>query len=173
MSSFPLLNPGARRGTMFHSIPEYRAFERVLREAGERLPMRLLSDAVMSTHRHLVPCPEGDFDMPRDLHRLTRTHAQPRHLAQPCPDQGGVRGGYGALPASSSPHQAVVSSSAGANLAQLWRHAGDSLGVRAGRTASRGIPPRPGPIAAPKASMLCLSGRPIQDPALTCRLIHL
>ena len=52
---------------------------RVLTEAVERMPMRLLSYCVMSTHWHLVLWPKKDGELSEFMRWLTVTHTQRWH----------------------------------------------------------------------------------------------
>lgn len=106
---FHVLNRGARRGTLFTSDPDFLAFERVLLEAGQCRPMRLLSYAAMSNHWHLVLWPEADYDVPRYVQWLTRTHAQRWHLAHQSVGQGALyQGRFKAIPVQGDTHFLTV-----------------------------------------------------------------
>jgi len=49
---YHVLNRGVGRQTLFHKPADYDAFERIVREALTRVPMRILSYALMPNHWH-------------------------------------------------------------------------------------------------------------------------
>lgn len=61
---------------MVEDDSDYKAFERVMIEACENVPMRILSYCVMPNHWHLVLWPKGDGDLSRFVGWLTLTHTQ-------------------------------------------------------------------------------------------------
>ena len=69
-------NAGVR---IFEDASDYGAFERVLAQAHEGLPMRILSYCVMPNHWHLVLWPRQDGDLSRFVGWLTLTHTQRWH----------------------------------------------------------------------------------------------
>ena len=60
---FHVLNRAVAREKIFWKPADYAAFENVLEQAGERVPMRLLCYSVMLNHWHLVLWPRGDEDL--------------------------------------------------------------------------------------------------------------
>jgi putative transposase len=56
------LNRGIGRSTIFEKPADFQAFEKVLRQAQDWLPMRLLSYCLMPNHWHLVVWPRADGD---------------------------------------------------------------------------------------------------------------
>jgi putative transposase len=70
-----VFNRGSRKGALFTSADEYIAFERLLAEACELRPMRILAYCLMPNHWHLLLWPEQDSDVSRFLHWVTGTHA--------------------------------------------------------------------------------------------------
>jgi putative transposase len=76
---YHVLNRGNGRGTIFHKDGDYHAFERVLCEAFEEVPMRLLAYCVMPNHWHLVLWPQKADDLSRFVGWLTLTHTQRWH----------------------------------------------------------------------------------------------
>jgi len=76
---YHVLNRANARVTLFEADGDYRAFERVLIQACERVGMRLLSYCVMPNHWHLVVWPRGDGDLSRFMNWLTLTHTQRWH----------------------------------------------------------------------------------------------
>jgi putative transposase len=76
---FHVLNRAVAREKIFWKPADYEAFESVLQEAGERVPMRLLSYCVMPNHWHLVLWPRVDEDLSEYMRWLTVTHAKRWH----------------------------------------------------------------------------------------------
>ena len=60
---------------MFRKDVDFEAFERVMVEARQRQPIRVLSYCVMSNHWHLVVWPEHDGQLTDFFRRLAHTHA--------------------------------------------------------------------------------------------------
>ena len=73
---FHVLNRAAGRRTIFEHDGDYLAFERLLAEAAEHVPMRLLAYVIMPNHWHLVLWPVGDDDLSAYMHWLTLAHTQ-------------------------------------------------------------------------------------------------
>lgn len=102
---FHVMNRAARRLSLFDSTSDYAAFERVLWEARQRMPMRLLGYAVMPNHWHLVLWPIGERDLSRYMHWVTMTHAQRWHLARGSSGTGAVyQGRFRAVPVQTDHH---------------------------------------------------------------------
>jgi putative transposase len=70
-----VLNRGAGRRHLFRTPADDVAFLRILDEALERTPTRLLGSCLMSTPWHVVVWPEADGQLTRLLRWLTLTHA--------------------------------------------------------------------------------------------------
>lgn len=101
---FHVLNRSVRRMPLFTDSVQYDAFQWVLREALDRLPIRLLAYCVMPNHWHLVVWPTAD-EMPRFMHWLTVTHTRRWHLAHGSTGTGHVyQNRYGAIPVQSDRH---------------------------------------------------------------------
>ena len=60
---FHALNRAVGREKIFQSEGDYVAFERVLQEARQVAPMRLLGFCILPNHWHLLLWPEGDEDL--------------------------------------------------------------------------------------------------------------
>ena len=73
---YHVLNRAVGRARIFKKSQDYAAFERVLKEAKARLPMRLLAYCVMPNHFHLVLWPKADGDHSRFTRGLPLTHTQ-------------------------------------------------------------------------------------------------
>src|ERR1700722_12938967 len=70
------LNRAAARYRMLRTEKDFAAMERVLEEALERVPTRLLSYCLMRTHWHLVLWPREDGELSTFMNWLTLTHTQ-------------------------------------------------------------------------------------------------
>lgn len=64
---------------IFEKDADYAAFERILAETQDRVPMRLLAWCLMPNHWHLVLWPRRDGDLSEYMRRVTLTHAQRWH----------------------------------------------------------------------------------------------
>jgi putative transposase len=73
------LNRAVARLPLFQKYGDYEAFERVLGEALERHPIRLLGYCLMPNHWHFVLWPEHDDQLTAFLRWLTHTHTQRWH----------------------------------------------------------------------------------------------
>jgi putative transposase len=73
------LNRANGRHPLFEKDADYEAFGRVVQEACDRVPVRLLSYCVMPNHWHLVVWPRQDGDLSRFIGWLTLTHTQRWH----------------------------------------------------------------------------------------------
>jgi putative transposase len=102
---YHVLNRGVRRAVLFETPADYAAFERVLFEALQRVPIRLLAYCAMPNHWHLVVWPSAEGELPRFMHWLTGTHAQRWHSHRGTAGTGAVyQGRYKAIPVQSDDH---------------------------------------------------------------------
>ncbi len=76
---YHVLNRANGRAVIFEDDADYAAFLRILGEAMERTPMRLLAYCLMPNHWHLVVWPRGDGDLSAFTGWLTLTHTQRWH----------------------------------------------------------------------------------------------
>jgi putative transposase len=97
-----VLNRANGRATLFRKERDYAAFLRVLAEAQQECPLRLLAFCLRPNHWHLVVRPQEDDELSRFLHWLTLTHSQ-RWLAHDhCVGSGHVyQGRFKSFPVSS------------------------------------------------------------------------
>ncbi len=106
---FHVLNRSVGRITLFSDEDDYAAFERVLAQAQERLPMRLLGYCLMPNHWHLVVWPRRDGDLSEWMRWLTVTHTQRWHAHHHSAGTGPVyQGRFKSFPMQSSPHLLTV-----------------------------------------------------------------
>ena len=73
---------------MFRKDADFEAFERVMVEAHQRQPIRILSYCVLSNHWHFVVWPEHDGQLTDFFRRLAHTHAMRWRSFAP---DGGIR----------------------------------------------------------------------------------
>jgi len=73
------LNRAVARLPLFQKHGDYEAFERVLAEALERHPTRLLAYCLMPNHWHMVLWPRHDDELTAFLRWLTHTHTMRLH----------------------------------------------------------------------------------------------
>ncbi|MEQ9408268.1 MAG: transposase [Fuerstiella sp.] len=78
---YHVLNRSVGKKQIFTDVGDYDAFEQVLHEATERVPVRLLSHCVMPNHWHLVlwPARGRDNDVSEFMQWMTVTHTQRWH----------------------------------------------------------------------------------------------
>lgn len=76
---YHVLNRANARRRIFDTPWDYRAFQDILAEIGERIPMRLLAWCVMPNHWHLVLWPAEDGQLSDYLRLVTLTHTQRWH----------------------------------------------------------------------------------------------
>ena len=101
---FHVLNRSARRTTLFHEPQDYIAFERALKVALHKFPIRLLAYCVMPNHWHLVVWPIRS-EMPLFMHWLTLTHARYWHEVTGTQGEGHVyQDRYRAIPVQHDHH---------------------------------------------------------------------
>jgi putative transposase len=73
-SCYHVLNRGNGRQTVFHKDGDYAAFVKLLRDAAERVPMRLLAYCLMPNHFHLALWPRGDGALSDNMAWLLTAH---------------------------------------------------------------------------------------------------
>jgi putative transposase len=76
---YHVLNRGNARGEVFHKDEDYGAFLKLLIQASERLPLRLLGYCLMPNHFHLVLWPHQDGDLSRWMQWLLTSHVRRYH----------------------------------------------------------------------------------------------
>ena len=76
---YHVLNRAVGRATLFNKASDFAAFEKILREAHERLGVRLLAFVVMANHWHLIVWPSQAGELTTYLPWLTVTHVRRWH----------------------------------------------------------------------------------------------
>src|SRR5262245_2962950 len=76
---YHVLNRGNARRAFLHKPADFDAFLRVLAEAKQQVPMRLLAFCLMPDHWHLVLWPKADGELSRFVGWLSLTHTQRWH----------------------------------------------------------------------------------------------
>ena len=74
-----MLNRGNGRSEVFHKEDDYAAFLKLLAQASERVPMRLLAYCLMPNHFHLVVWTLEDGDLGRWMQWLLTSHVRRYH----------------------------------------------------------------------------------------------
>jgi REP element-mobilizing transposase RayT len=74
-AAYHVLNRAAKKAALFETGGDYHAFEKLLGEACERHPMRVLAYCLMPNHWHLLLWPEPTQDLTRFVQWLSTTHA--------------------------------------------------------------------------------------------------
>jgi putative transposase len=76
---YHVLNRGNARQQVFHKDADYTAFVRLLDEANDRQPMRVLAYCLLPNHFHLVLWPHRDGDLSRWMQWVQTTHVRRYH----------------------------------------------------------------------------------------------
>ena len=85
---YHVLNRAVGRISLFHGDQDYAAFERVMLEAYQRVPLRIISWCLMKNHWHFVVWPRSDDEVTAYFRALAHTHSLRWRLAH-----GSARGG--------------------------------------------------------------------------------
>lgn len=76
---YHVINRGNGQAAVFHADGDYAAFETLLGQASERLPLRLLAYCLMPNHFHLVLWPHRDGELSRWMQWLLTAHVRRYH----------------------------------------------------------------------------------------------
>jgi putative transposase len=76
---YHVLNRGNARTRVFRREADYVAFLKLIDDAVERLPLRVLSYCLIPNHFHLVLWPRGDGDLSRWMQWLLTAHVRRYH----------------------------------------------------------------------------------------------
>jgi putative transposase len=106
---FHVFNRAAKRSALFHSPADYRQLERVLVEACEQVPMRILAYCAMPNHWHLLVWPREDGHLSAFMRWATTTHAVRWRMDRDTVGEGAVyQGRYRAVPVQDDRHLLIV-----------------------------------------------------------------
>ncbi len=108
---FHVLNRAVARERIFDDEGDYKAFEKVLREAIERVPVRVLSFCLMPNHWHMVLWPRRgeDEDLSEFMRWLTVTHTQRWHAHHGTAGTGSLyQGRFKSFPVQGDEHFLTV-----------------------------------------------------------------
>ncbi len=104
---YHVLNRGNARRTVFHKDGDFAAFRKLLRQAAERTPMRLLAYCLLPNHFHLALWPLQDGDLSTYMAWLLTAHVRRYH--QHYHSSGHVwQGRFRAFPIQDDPHLLTV-----------------------------------------------------------------
>jgi REP-associated tyrosine transposase len=144
---FHVLNRGNDRRKIFDDRGDYEAFLRVMKEAQERVPMRVLAYCLLPNHWHFLLWPVHDGDLGTFMQRLTTTHVRRWHLHRKSVGRGHLyQGTYKSFPVQEDDHFYTVARYVERNglRAKLARTADEwlwsSLAQRAGKRACDDVP---------------------------------
>lgn len=106
---YHVLNRGNARRTIFEKDADYAAFERILAETQERIPMRILAWCLMPNHWHLLLWPQCDRALPEFMRLATLTHTHRWHAHRATTGTGHLyQGRYKAFAVQDDGHFLVV-----------------------------------------------------------------
>src|SRR5947207_12985006 len=109
--AYHVLNRANGRLRLFRKQADFEAFEEVLLEAQQRVPLRILAYVVMSNHWHFVVWPaRGNDAQVTDFFRwLTHTHTQRWHAHHGTAGMGHVyQGRFKSFPVAADEHLRAV-----------------------------------------------------------------
>jgi putative transposase len=107
--AYHVLNRAVGRARIFGKHRDFEAFEEVIAQAKEWLPMRVLAWCVMPNHWHFVLWPEGDGDLSEFMRWLTVTHTQRWHAAHRTSGTGPLyQGRFKSFPIQEDDHLLTV-----------------------------------------------------------------
>ena len=76
---YHVLNRGNGQNAVFHNDDDFAAFVCLMREAHEKVPMRLTGYCLMANHFHLLLWPHKDGDLSRWMQWLMTSHVRRYH----------------------------------------------------------------------------------------------
>jgi len=149
------INRAVARRPLFKKDGDYAAFERVLAEAMDKHPIRLLGYCIMPNHWHFVLWPQSDGQLTAFLRWLTHTHTQRWHAHYHSARTGHVyQGRFRAFPIEEDEHLLTVLRYVERNplraglVAQAWPWS--SLGRLCRRKPGAALALHPGPVVRPE-----------------------
>ena len=107
--AYHVLNRAVARLPLFRKEADFDAFERVLEEAWQRQPIRILAYCLMKTHFHLVLWPREDGELTAFVRWLTNTHTMRWHVAHNTVGRGHLyQGRFKSFPIQEDEHLLTV-----------------------------------------------------------------
>ena len=107
--AYHVLNRRVARMTIFEKGEDYAAFENVLDEAYQKVPMRVAAYCLMPNHWHLVLWPRHDGQLSRYMQWLTTTHMRRWHAHHRTRGSGPLyQGRYKSFPVQGDLHFLTV-----------------------------------------------------------------
>ena len=73
---YHVLNRGNGRNDVFHKEDDFAAFAGLMREANDKVPMRVTGYCLMANHFHLLVWPKKDGDLSRWMQWLMTSHVR-------------------------------------------------------------------------------------------------
>lgn len=102
---YHVINRGVGKRSLFFDEGDFAAFEKVLGQGCERVPMRILAYCLMSNHFHLILWPRKDGELRRFMQWLTVTHTRRWHAHHHKVGQGALyQGRYKSFPVQRGLH---------------------------------------------------------------------
>jgi putative transposase len=106
---YHVLNRAAGRAHLFRNDGDFEAFQRVILEAHQRHPIRVLTYCVLSNHWHFVVWPEADSQVTAFFRWLAHTHAMRWRVAHRTVGYGHLyQGRFKSFPVQSDEHFLTV-----------------------------------------------------------------
>ncbi len=104
-----MLNRSVGKMHLFGKDADFEAFQRVMIEAHQRHPIRILSDCVLSNHWHFAVWPDADGQVTAFCRWLAHTHAMRWRVAHRTVGYGHLyQGRFKSFPAQSDEHLLTV-----------------------------------------------------------------
>ncbi len=106
---YHVCNRGAGRAHIFHKDADYAAFERIMSEGSQRLPMRICAYCLMPNHWHMILWPRGDGELSRFVGKLAHVHTQRYHAHYHTSGTGHLyQGRFKSFPVQDDPHRLIA-----------------------------------------------------------------
>jgi putative transposase len=104
-----VINRGVRRARLFDHSGDYQSFLDTMREAHDRVQLRILAYCIMPNHFHLVVWPRTDTELREFVWWLTGTHSKRWHACRGSTGTGPVyQGRFKAIPVQEDGHLITV-----------------------------------------------------------------
>ena len=104
-----VLNRSVGKRHLFGKDADFEAFQRVMIEAHQRYPIRILSDCVLSNHWHFAVWPDADGQVTAFFRWLAHTHAMRWRVTHRTVGYGPLyQGRFKSFPVQSDEHLLTV-----------------------------------------------------------------